>query len=694
MNMFGIYSILPGVFCVVWLVSNACLGHRDLFIPSRWILALFHGRMRLRVLAFAAGFFLSTRFAAGQTVDFTTSRVPMAQLAGPWRFHTGDDPSWAGAAFDDSAWSLLNADKGWSGQGYAGYGGMALYRLLIKLPVQHGPLALYIPSVDGSCQIFGNGRLIGQVGNMPPRPQLVQEGRILFRIPDDAANSSRLLLALRVWAPPYLAGSVPGGLHPAPRIGDVNAIAQWRRLEGRELYWANSRSMIELFANFVGALAILGLSALRRKESEYLWFGLYLLNWSMWNASALYSTFHPVPYFSTRILEDFLVATGYYFAVEFFRTLCEQKRSWLFSGGVLFATAFGLFLILDAFQPQSGWLLDYFWAWAGLHVCLAFICYNGWRAGSRDAPILLLTEAYLLPEAVVSLLAATSPFAQQAWAQVFRSFQNGIHWPFPYWVPSLLGDLTNVVVLIVLIRRFARSRRDEERLELELEAARTVQKVLIPDEVPTIPGFQVQAVYKPASQVGGDFFQIIATQNGGALIVVGDVSGKGMPAAMTVSLLVGTFRTLAHYTQRPGEILAAMNQRMLARSGGGFTTCLVLRLDTDGTLTAANAGHLAPYIDGKELTLENGLPLGLSADASCRESQFALSTASQLTLITDGIVEARNPAGELFGFERTAFISAKTADQIAKTAELFGQEDDITVLTLQFAPVEVLHAQI
>src|SRR6202012_896313 len=111
-----------------------------------------------------------------------------------------------------------------------------------------------------------------------------------------------------------------------------------------------------------------------------------------------------------------------------------------------------------------------------------------------------------------------------------------------------------------------------------------------------IAGFALESVYKPAGQVGGDFFQIIPIANGGVLAAIGDVSGKGMPAAMTVSLLVGTLRTLVHYTQSPAEILSAMNQRMLARSSGGFTTCLVLRLDRDGAATVANAGHLAPYL--------------------------------------------------------------------------------------------------
>jgi serine phosphatase RsbU (regulator of sigma subunit) len=294
---------------------------------------------------------------------------------------------------------------------------------------------------------------------------------------------------------------------------------------------------------------------------------------------------------------------------------------------------------------------------------------------------------------VSSILAGLSDSAAlspQAWAQGYLSFvRNGIRWPFPYWLPSLIGDFTNLAVLIVLIRRFARSRRDEERLESEMEAARTVQRVLIPDEVPTIPGFQIQAVYQPASQVGGDFFQIVATRNGGALIAIGDVSGKGMPAAMTVSLLVGTFRTLAHYTQSPAEILRAMNQRLLTRSDGGFTTCLVLRADAGGGVTAANAGHPAPYLGGRELPIDPGLPLGLAADSRYSESRFRLEPGGNLTLLTDGVPEARDAAGHLFGFENTAAISNQSVEFIAEAARRFGQEDDVTVirLTLEAAAV-------
>lgn len=125
-----------------------------------------------------------------------------------------------------------------------------------------------------------------------------------------------------------------------------------------------------------------------------------------------------------------------------------------------------------------------------------------------------------------------------------------------------------------------------------------------------------------------------------------------------------------------------MNYRMLARSHGGFTTCLVLRIESNGAVTVANAGHVFPYVQGKEIPVDNGLPLGLAANSVYSESAFNLASNSQLTLVTDGVVEARDKSGTLFGFERAAKISNLAAEAIAQTAENFGQDDDITVLTL------------
>jgi serine phosphatase RsbU (regulator of sigma subunit) len=150
---------------------------------------------------------------------------------------------------------------------------------------------------------------------------------------------------------------------------------------------------------------------------------------------------------------------------------------------------------------------------------------------------------------------------------------------------------------------------------------------------------------------------------------------------MTVSLIVGALRSIADYTQNPAEILLGLNRRLLGRTGGGFTTCMIARIDPSGTTTLANAGHLAPYREGKELPVNGSLPLGVAADAAYDELVFLLHEGETLTFYTDGILEARNAAGELYGFERVATLleSDRTIEQIVEDACNFGQQDDITV---------------
>ena len=148
--------------------------------------------MRLQAAALLLSLLSGSALASAQIVDIATDRVPVTELAGPWHFHTGDDSAWSNPVFDDSGWSLLRADKGWSEQGYLGYSGVAWYRLEVAVPAQHGPLALYIPNVDVSCQVFANGRLIGQKGGLPPYPHWMTETRMVYPIPDDAARDGRL----------------------------------------------------------------------------------------------------------------------------------------------------------------------------------------------------------------------------------------------------------------------------------------------------------------------------------------------------------------------------------------------------------------------------------------------------------------------------------------------------------------------
>ncbi len=343
-----------------------------------------------------------------------------------------------------------------------------------------------------------------------------------------------------------------------------------------------------------------------------------------------------------------------------------------------------LFVSVAVWFPNLSFVAD--WPLLVTEVLLAILIFQGLRRTStRDRMIAVAFLCYWLVR-----LTLTGSFQRLTNLKDHASIGG---WQWQYTTSAL--TLAGIATLGIFVRDLIRDRREKQRMAAELEAGRAVQQILIPEETPTIAGFSIQSVYKPFGEVGGDFFQVLPIKSdggaGGVLVIIGDVSGKGMPAAMTVSLLVGTVRTLAHYTQSPGEILAAMNQRMLARSHGGFTTCLILRIDP-GAITAANAGHIPPYLEGKELTLDNGLPLGLSAESTYAESTFELAPNTQLTLLTDGVLEARSKTGELFGFERAAAISAEAAEEIARAAEEFGQQDDITVLTLHCAPAEVLHA--
>jgi hypothetical protein len=232
-------------------------------------------------------------------------------------------------------------------------------------------------------------------------------------------------------------------------------------------------------------------------------------------------------------------------------------------------------------------------------------------------------------------------------------------------------------------RVHAEMSRQQTLLEGEFAAAREVQQVILPERVDAVPGFKVESIYQPAQQVGGDFFQVLPAGEGGLLVVVGDVAGKGLPAAMLVSVLVGAVRGVAAYTKDPAELLASLNERLVGRTQGSFSTALVARIDADGGVTIANAGHLSPYLDGKEVELYAALPLGVVNNAAYQVTHFHLPRGSRLTFYSDGVIEAQNEKGELFGFERGRAISTQSAAAIVEAAREFGQEDDITVVTIE-----------
>jgi hypothetical protein len=500
-----------------------------------------------------------------------------------------------------------------------------------------------------------------------------------------------IAIALRVWHWADWSSYNGGG----PQTGN-GLVGQSLLLQSKARLSHDSR-LLESGGDYTLALAegIAGLLALRLflirgTEREYLWFAGNALSNAATFAYSIYCRLVPVTVVTCDGLSAVLNLASALFFIAFLVTLLRARRTVL----LYLAIAASLVVFLSICLLQFGLFFGGV-GWMNLTDAFLYLVILVWgadllirksRAGLPDARLLL--APVLLALTLNPVETAIWATYQLGWEKTVTSpFLNLFTRPFAFTMDDATEFLFLLAMLAILINRFARSRREEQRIAIELEAARAVQQVLIPEEIPTIPGLALESVYKPAGEVGGDFFQILPSACGGVLAVIGDVSGKGMPAAMTVSLLVGTVRTLAHYTQSPGEILAAMNKRMLARTNGGFTTCVVLRADPDGTLTFANAGHIAPYAAGKELAVENGLPLGLAAESAYSESSFQLAPGEQLTLLTDGVVEARDKTGGLFGFERSAAISTQSAEVIASAAQAFGQDDDITALTLSYVGV-------
>jgi serine phosphatase RsbU (regulator of sigma subunit) len=249
-------------------------------------------------------------------------------------------------------------------------------------------------------------------------------------------------------------------------------------------------------------------------------------------------------------------------------------------------------------------------------------------------------------------------------------------------------SLTSILLLFaVVFAAYRISSQEQQRraaVEQEFRSARELQRVLIPDQLPATPGYALTSSYKPASEVGGDFFQIVPLADGDTLVVLGDVSGKGLKAAMAVALIVGMVRALAGIIPGPSKLLAEINNRLEGRLQGGFATAIALRLDRKGWCSMASAGHLSPFLNGREIDLPGAFPLGLVTGVVYEEKQIRLNEADCVAIYTDGLLEARDAEGELFGFERVhkLFEALPSAEKALGVAVQFGQDDDITVLTL------------
>lgn len=250
---------------------------------------------------------------------------------------------------------------------------------------------------------------------------------------------------------------------------------------------------------------------------------------------------------------------------------------------------------------------------------------------------------------------------------------------------AAIGILSVLVLSYVFFIAYIRTYGLESfRMRNELAQAQEVQQVILPEPRLTPPTLVVESEYRPAREVGGDFFQIIPDQTGGGLLIVaGDVAGKGLKAGMLVALLVGAIRTAAQYNPDPTAVLSTLNHLLMGR-GDAQATCLAIHISRDGAAKLANSGHIAPYLNGEPLPMDGALPLGMIESPESSSMQFELKDGDRLMLMSDGVAEATDDDGHLFGFERVHQLlqTPRSVTEVANAAQTFGQEDDISVISI------------
>lgn len=658
---------------------------------------------------------------AGPTQSISLGQSIIA-LNGPWRFQIGDSPAdpatnkplWAEPALDDSRWETVdlapkpgkrdpfNGDSryvgGWTTKGHPGYMGWAWYRMRLVLNKPQERLALEGPFwMEDGYQVFANGTLLGSFGKFgvqgkTPATYITQPA--MFLLPAETVNGTgpvAITVAIRVWMgrPGFLHFPYAGGLHYAPLLGGERAIASQNLLDWHESIIANSWTPLEGAVLLLLGLLAASLILIDPSDRVYPWLaGVLFLSagfdflvnlgaaWTHRISSEFYFLF-----FQSVLLP---LHMGGWVIVwwMWFRLRRPAWVPWAVGGLTLLYMILGVLAetILPGGTPHlfSGalWIGPAFTRMLFLAL-LVFIIRLGIRA---DGP-----AAWLVLPAVVPLAGLQ-----------FQTELNLLHMPVqwhPFGINFTIGNLANLVLAfslsLLLLRRLLLSLARQKRMALDIKQAQEVQQVILPPAQTTVPGLTIESEYLPALEVGGDFFQILPHPSDGSLLIIaGDVTGKGLQAGMLVALLVGAIRSTAEWCTDPSVMLVGLN-RLLHGRKDAYATCLALRIEADGSATLANAGHVPPYLNGQPMSIEGSLPLGLMDAPEFPVACFNLAVNDQLMLLSDGIAEATDANGKLFGFENVLELlrTTKVAAEVAAAGQRFGQLDDISVISVCRTPI-------
>lgn len=647
--------------------------------------------------------------AAAQAVPTSTPTLQIQDLGkgdvpldGAWQFHLGDDPSFAAPAIDDATghngWEQITTDAPWGAQGHRGYVGYAWYRRRLSVtpvPGVEPNWSILIPRTEDVYSIYWDGQLILTHGKFPPYPSWV------WREAPQALHLGPLgdgVLAIRVFKNPLgsYENGLQGGFHSPPVLGGATAIN--REVSAYDYRWLKGMQFAFAVNSLEALVAFLALISWWRDRTQRLLLltGLFCISPPL--QLVVLNLQLPLSYSLVQTLAQPLQSVQDLSLMYLLLVLFDlQGNPALARWTKIFAVANAAFTLADSATILLDWSnphLTLFGQWSDAICTVLYTSTEIW-------PVVLVVFAIRgRLDAPRGLVAAFAFFTQLAFV-IPVTLEQGSR--FTHWTigNTLLGTLFTIggnefdaitlfnfgLLISIIYAVFTYSRQvliRKQTIENELRSAQELLQVLIPEALPSLPGYALTSSYQPAQEVGGDFFQIVPAGAGSHVIALGDVSGKGLRAAMAVSLIVGTIRTLVEIDPSPPAILAGLNRRLHNRLQGGFATALALCLDAEGRCTVANAGHLAPFLNGKEIPLTGSLPLGISEGARYEPFEIQLQIDDFLVMYTDGLLEARNSSGELFGFERIASLvsSRPSADQALQAARAFGQEDDITVLTL------------
>ena len=255
--------------------------------------------------------------------------------------------------------------------------------------------------------------------------------------------------------------------------------------------------------------------------------------------------------------------------------------------------------------PSDTYVLIEAAATAPIGLLLSILLFIWYRQGNREAGWLILPSlAPAVSTALFDLGTASITLGWRPFNFLVEPIQVG---PIGLQLVDVGALLFLLSIAAVMFFRFSRVSREQARSAAELAAAREIQENLVPAVLPSHPNYAIEAAYLPAHEVGGDFYQVLPQADGSIVVVIGDVSGKGLKAAMTGAFAIGALHAIAAEISDPPQLLTRLNREVLRGQDSGFITCLCVKLSPNGQMTISNAGHLSPYKNGEELTIDGDL---------------------------------------------------------------------------------------